>query len=240
MICRSRPIRQLFAVITLLLPSVVAEAQTRSKAVIEDEENMRNLTVFIAAKGEADSGLFGAGILAGQIPGKLYIVTAKHILEDLKGKPLIVKFYKDRTEYDAAVVKFLPDEMDGDDIAVISVTGKELPRGVAFARAASARIDYDVYTVGHPNHRIWEVSGKPAAVTGTPAGFVDFQSVMVYPGNSGGPLIANNLRFLVGMIVQDRPPQARAIDIAYILSKLNAWHIPCGIKIFSDELMGLK
>jgi hypothetical protein len=228
-----------------------AWSQTRSLAVLKDEETIRGAVVFITEKGKTDSA-WGAGIVMDfdlkTLPGGAqvrvdYIITAKHVLTDLGNVPIGVRYYKDPTEYDAAIDRPGPSENDPDDIALLRVdTPLSAPHSGGFPNGVCLPlVDYDVYMVGHPNKRLWEVSGKPAAVTAVPPGVVQFQSPVIASGNSGGALVANNLRCLVGMVIHDDPPQASAISVQAIASKLKAWHIPHAIQIpRNNDLVGLK
>ena len=209
-----------FAVASGLLLAGFLSGQTRSRAVADDEEQIKRLTVLIDTDGS-----YGAGIIVGMKGTTAYIATAAHVLRPMvDSKSLKVTFYPDGDVHDAAIEKLPPI---GDvDIAAISVKDKQFQKPLRFDCVGVARFDYDVYMVGHPNHRLWEVSGKPDAVVAVKDGEIQFQSALVMRGNSGGALIANNLRLLVGMVVSDEPPHGEAIEISALMAAVSSWKIP--------------
>lgn len=210
--------------------------QTRSRAVADDEEQIKRLTVFM----ETD-GSYGAGIIVATGGTTVYIATAAHVLRPMAdSKSLKVTFYPDGDVHDAAI-EHLPALGDV-DIAAISVKDKQFQKRLHFDCVGVARFDYDVYMVGHPNHRLWEVSGKPDAVVAVKDGEIQFQSALVMRGNSGGSLIANNLRLLVGMVVSQEPPHGEAIEISTLIATLSSWKIPVMLSTASIDrfLEGLK
>jgi hypothetical protein len=203
-------------------------AQTRSQLVIEDEERMKLLTAFVSGAAndqeskDGNTDIWGAGIIVGMSAGKYYIATAQHVIAGLNPSAIYVQFYKMEGKFPARVVAAETPPLD---LAVLVVDGVSFTSPLPFDHVGVATPNTDVYMIGHPNHYNWEISGKPDGVTRVEDGKIFFQSALVMPGQSGGALIANNLRFLVGMTISDDPPHGVAIAIETILSKLTDWKI---------------
>jgi hypothetical protein len=61
-------------------------------------------------------------------------------------------------------------------------------------------------------------------------GVISYDSVLISEGTSGGPLLANNLRLLVGMQTSEGNAEVNhALDIFYLEKQLVDHDIPCDL-----------
>lgn len=247
---------------TLLALAAVLPTQLggqRSRLVAQDEEAMRTMTVALikapvdanadAAKANLNE-VFGAGIIVAVKDNRTYIVTACHVVDDLLGerKRIVVEFYDRRFFYADVESRTYRKgcanlkEADPDDWSVVSVLAKPTEQ-LPFHNIGRAKPGYDVYVVGHPENGMWQISGRPGIVTSLENSVIRFDSVLVLSGNSGGPVLANNLRLLVGMQMSKGSGQVNyALDVSYIRQRLQDNNLPCdlGSALSDNPLADLK
>lgn len=173
-------------------------------------------------------GETGAGIVAGQIGYKVFILTAWHVVENAEA--IIVQF-------NGVSWKDYPARLHGQvnfdlDIAVLVA---EVPwnEGVQFFNYREA--DYDdlkkgdpVTAVGHPYGAAWSVN-KMNSITNERFGTyeVSFTAMGIQPGFSGGPLLDRKKNRLLGMITRVEPNStAVAVTFNEIKRYLTDWSIP--------------
>jgi hypothetical protein len=226
-----------------LLAQFAPLAAQKAALVVQDEEAMRSMTVLIKANAMAEGSKanptygHGAGIVIAVKDDRTYIVTACHVVDELLDdrSRLVAEFYDHKT-FDADIWpgtyrKGCKEGPEEDDWSVLSVKTKPSLK-LPFDKIGHAKPYDDVYVVGHPKGDLWQISGRPGIVTSREGSIIRFDSVAVLDGNSGGPVLANNLRLLVGMQIRAENGQvSHALDISYLRDRLQSpqWQIPCNL-----------
>ena len=82
-----------------------------------------------------------------------------------------------------------------------------------------------VLPVGHPNGVRWFLPVTSDTVTRLDRGEVNFQSSLLAPGHSGGPLMSSSGHW-VGLLTADAPPFGRAASAESVLRRLIDWRVP--------------
>jgi hypothetical protein len=174
------------------------------------EEQIKNLVVVVRSEAGA-----GAGIVFGEEPGQLYILTANHVVrrggESAKAVDVECRWLPGKR-----IKAQLLDTADATlDIAVLTAAVTVPANLLHFDRlgdpAKLSRGDA-VFSLGHPNGNIWESNVRPDAVSQNDGVHLFFQSDFIRPGHSGGALL-NDKWELVGLLRSDEPPHGEAIGI---------------------------
>jgi cytolethal distending toxin subunit A len=194
---------------------------------IEQAEDLaQRMVVMIDGKFGEDTTI-GAGIVFDKRPDSLYIVTANHVVRrgtteasDVRVRLLMLPGER----LPAKLLDAFPDH----DIAVLRVEGLS-----AFQRdLESLRLDRlgdvgavksrdEVYTIGQPNAKRWDVSAGGDRITRLDGEAFAFQSFAVAPGSSGGALF-DAKRLLIGLVQKDAPPGAEALRVDVMTRVLQA------------------
>lgn len=234
--------RTILLIVSFLAGLLPAAAQ-KAALVARDEEAVRNMTVALIKAPAGPSAppsnaspndVVGAGFIVAVREDRTYILTACHVLDELltSAPRLVVElydrqfFYADTSTRRRATCRAEPEKDDWDVISIPAKPSVKLP----FDRIGYARKDYDIYVVGHPTLDLWQISGRPGIVTSRDESLIRYDSVPVLTGTSGGPILANNLRLLVGMQVGGESGRVNhALDISYLRDRLKAADIPCDL-----------
>jgi cytolethal distending toxin subunit A len=204
-------------------PSASAPAQGLSTDQAEDQA--QRLVVMIDGK-FGDESSIGAGIIFDRRPDSLYIVTANHVVRRgtteagaigvrlvmLPGARLPAKLLEPFTDRDLAVLR-----VDGVSAFERDLAPLRLDR---LGDLEAVKVRDEVYTIGQPNGRRWDVSAGGDRITRVDEGFA-FQSSGVAPGSSGGALF-NAQWLLIGLVQKDAPPSAEAIRADVVMRVLRA------------------
>jgi len=184
-------------------------------------DEARDLVVRIDAYLQGlDLPSFGAGIvIAAPTTTELYVVTAKHVVEDGARFDVSLAFRPDAVR--AGRVLWVSEDRD---IAVLSISVPEddvtRVRGsftrLGNPRALSARSD--VYPVGCPSGDCWLQPTADQVTTPGPV-VLEFQSAFVREGHSGGGLFDDTWE-LVGMVTQGDLRRAEAVPVDLLLSEV--------------------
>ncbi len=217
------------AVLALLLalasgPRAAAEPSAADGA----EEESRHLIVLISGKLD-DGETSGAGILVGSAEGKLYAVTANHVVRygERTARDLTVRL---RANRDARFPARLRPHFDPDlDLAVLEVDQSAVGSGaIPFRRwtpAASVERGDAVFHTGFPSGRPWRTNLRPDRAAELVGDSIYFESNSIAPGDSGGGLFDEKW-MLIGMIRSDQPPEGRALRSERIIDALEEWGYP--------------
>src|SRR4030095_7154190 len=168
-----------------------------------DRDGAKAGVVMIRSKLSAGDA-FGAGIVVAASAQDVYIVTAKHLLDrGGKASEVKVQFSPRRGEwFDARILDLQDAELDLAALAVRlppSVTSSMLKGQGAVASSSLSR-GSDVYPLGYPATRAWDLPVAADKVASFSSVRVTFQTQFVREGNSGGPLLDACGR-IVGMVV---------------------------------------
>jgi tetratricopeptide (TPR) repeat protein len=193
-----------------------------------DRDGAKDGVVMIRSKLPAGEA-FGAGIVVAAAGQDAYIVTAKHLVErGGKANEVKVQFSQRRGEwFDARIL----DLQDADlDLAALlvrlppSVTPTML-KGQGAAPSASLSRGSDVYPLGYPQSRAWDLPVAADKVASISSVKVTFQTQYVREGNSGGPLL-DACGHIVGMVILWEAPNADAVRIESVLDTVARWSLP--------------
>jgi hypothetical protein len=234
--------RQESVCIFLLLALNSAFSQEESQERMVD--SLRTNVVRIEAKED------GFGFIVGERGGRLYVVTARHVVvgrdEEPTTGPVKVKLeFYDRIGklYDA---ELLGTHDTARDLAVLTVSA---PLGVEWAKECLAGAERQkrgtpVWFVGRD--REWKPSVSPGRLLAGPSldGLLEIDGMSVKPGSSGGPAISDN--GIIGMIETDSAENTRILSVDFIKKALEEWHHPWDLLVHDspptvpDDLDAIK
>jgi ankyrin repeat protein len=187
------------------------------------------LVVMISAQ-LGDSPTVGAGIIFGRAKGKLYVVTANHLVRrgSAVARDIHLRF---RDAQDVEVGAVLSPHFDRDsDVAVLEVD-----------QGASRRLDPcslflfqlndgntlkrgdNVHSVGNPQGVGWGMSVLPEAIAVVESQRILFQSTFLGPGLSGGALLDAD-GGITALIQSDQQPYGVARRFSAIIPQLRGWN----------------
>lgn len=195
-----------------ILPSVVnisVEPKTPKPGMTDKEKQDQLLQYFMQRRGDMSSlldSVSGSGVLIGRKDNLGYVLTNNHVVRPLNDNSELKLTFHQRedgsTEYNRTTV------ISGDDVRIvgsdrlsdIAVIEFAMPheldiKPVEFADSDKAEIGENVLALGNPlgfNHSITQgiISGKSRDLgTGISIEKLFQTSVVIQPGNSGGPLV---------------------------------------------------
>ena len=177
-----------------------------------------------------DGTQMGAGIIVAVTAREVYVATANHMVRRGGGRASSIELqfasapgrwvnatlldFLDRDLDVAAVVAPLPANFNGAALKTIFA-----------GPAQQLRREMDVYALGYPRERLWNLSVVPDKVASTTTSRIVFQSNFVQPGNSGGALLDGCGR-IVGMVTETDPPEATAVRVDSVLDLVRSWNLP--------------
>ncbi len=184
---------------------------------------------------------FGGGIIFGLFKDRLYVATARHLVVNFNGrvdkKPFTIFLsFLPGEEFQANVANESNEELDLAVLIVSNVKKKgvnidQIPFHLLGDPALLQRGD-EVYAIGYPNQRPWELPGTPDGFQSVLGKTIRFQTSFVRVGNSGGGLFDANW-YLVGMVrdtgSKDSPSGGTAVPIDQILKQLAEWNFTVGL-----------
>lgn len=196
--------------------------------------DLRQNTVRIEARFGEEPPELGFGFIVGERSGRLYAVTAYHVVadpHDAPGRPPVkvkVELFTHREEMIEATL--LPKHDIPHDLAVITFPP---PDGFQWNRKCLGSDDEqngmtDVMFVGR--NQQWYVPTSAVKISSEQpedARF-DIDDLAIRPGSSGGPVIASS--GIVGMILRDSSEGAQALTIGMIRTDFNKWQFPFDLK----------
>jgi|SRR5215213_2789256 len=178
-----------------------------------DADGVKNLIVMIDCS-IGDTPSYGAGIIFAIENGRMYIVTANHVVRrgDEQAKQIKVKF---RWLPGETVVANLLDNFDNNlDLAVLSITKLRQLGDITgkiplekLRQSAEVGRRSNVYALGYPNRKPWDLSIDPDKVSDIRPNAITFRSNFVAVGHSGGALLDEEYS-VIGLIQEDNPPDA--------------------------------
>jgi hypothetical protein len=209
-------------------PGAGMPAQVRTSA--QAQESAQELVVMIESRlGDEDS--VGAGIIFDKRVDSLYIVTANHVVRRGAMEAGDIRVRLKMLPGERFTARLL-DSFTSQDLAVLRVDGlTKFERDLASLRldrlgdANAVQARDEVYTIGQPNGKRWDVSVGGDLVTRVEGTAFAFRSLSVAPGSSGGALL-NAQGLLIGLVQRDAPPAAEAIRIDVVTRVLKAGDYP--------------
>ena len=208
------------AAVGLLAGYATAQAQNRT-AMPDAAANLVVKVIAFTDSSEVDQT--GAGIVMAA-SNRVIIATAAHVvLAAAHGGHIRVVFhFAPNDTLNVAVDKSDPDL----DLAVLSLSADRIraPR-FEFDRLGdpwALRIGDPVIPVGCPDGVCWEPPISPDRLIGVHERGIAFESFFISPGSSGGALF-NRYWEVLGLVVEKRDPQGRALSIRQVTERLKAW-----------------
>ncbi|HEV2986794.1 MAG TPA: serine protease, partial [Candidatus Angelobacter sp.] len=216
--------RLIFAVLLLLWPAAAQRARPPSVAVQPQGTDdlagtLRQNVIRIQAQLQAGPEN-GFGFIVGESEGRLYIVTAYHVVNDKEQvgeskSNVKVSFYGDQgNSYSAQVLAtHMPTPHD---LAVLTVPS---PPGFQWIRKclATAKLTRGTSVWSIARGEEWMVQGRPGAVASDrPSAdqIIQLDEMKVMRGSSGGPAVSND--GIIGMILTDSADNTKALTIDFI------------------------
>jgi hypothetical protein len=221
-----------FPVATVIVVAALFLAPQRPAAAADPHQlamDLRQNTVRIEARFAEETPELGFGFIVGEREGRLYAVTAYHVVadpHDAPGRPPVkvkVELFTHREEMIEARSLALHDGPH--DLAVITFPA---PDGFQWNRKClgteQQRAMTDVTFVGR--NQQWYVPTSTVKISSEQPEDERFaiDDLAVRPGSSGGPLIASS--GIVGMILRDSSEGAQALTIGMIRTDFNKWGFP--------------
>ena len=175
----------------------------------------------------------GAGLVVALTPKEVYVATANHLLR--RGgvaSSIQLQFYSRPGEwFDARLLDLRDPELDlGAVVVPLPPTINATTLRTVAAAASQLRRGMDVYPLGFPRERPWNMPVAADKVASTNTSRVFFQSQYVQPGNSGGALLDSCGR-TVGMVTATEPPEAEAVRIESVLDAVRMWKLPAPLSL---------
>jgi len=223
-VCR---VRSLVAVALTLLTSVVTRAQSARGENMA--LSMRSNVVQVAAHfGAGTSPLQGFGFIVGADSGRVYIVTANHVVrgdgpDEVDRAPTVIFFQDPGHPYTGELLSTSLSRSEG-DLAVIRV---QAPSAYTWNRNVQAAEpparDTEVWFVGKLGE--WYVPTRPGSVNEVELrGTIRVDGLPVSTGTSGAPLISEN--GIVGMVVTDGSVFSEATPLDLVKRAIEKWNYP--------------
>ncbi|MEP6390342.1 MAG: serine protease [Halioglobus sp.] len=179
---------------------------------------------------------FGAGIVVGARAGRIYIVTANHVVRSGRSEASDIKVrfhFLPGEKFDAKLL----DNKDRDmDVAILSVnaSGGQVPESEfkfkILGDSDTLERGSDVHPLGNPGAKAWGVALRPEKVASRKATEIAFQSSYIQGGHSGGALL-DGCGDIVGLIVRDNAPNGEAVRIESVLELLKQWNYPLNLQL---------
>lgn len=201
-------------------------------------ENAKKGVVKITVHKPNDRVETGAGIVVAAAQDTVYVLTALHVIFNIELDDAST-LEQSRIEVSFFTAPQLPfpgrlfPAFDEDlDLAVVAVnvqgvSGIDFQPKLRLADAAKVRELEQIVALGHPSANNWQLSagnlGKIESLQ------VLFSGDAVYPGNSGGALLDNNLN-LLGVVTRRSAETGYAVRISVALDKLSEWHVPVQLR----------
>jgi formylglycine-generating enzyme required for sulfatase activity len=168
----------------------------------------------------------GAAFLVGEKDGKLYYLTAAHVIADPKS--IKVQFYKGATVAGQLVKSNQPL-----DVAVVSCAkpaGFTPPPSFALAKTSEKNLQ-SVIVAGHPLGNYWDInfnSNVKSTEYDLDERLFTLAPIGIAPGNSGGPVL-NQQYELLGLAARVDQVNAVCVDAATLLRACQTWEIPLNL-----------
>lgn len=195
---------------------------------------MRKGVVKITASPQENISKVGSGIIIGQDPSSIYIVTASHVVRG-DSHPTVEFFPQVGRPFQAKVL-ISEVQADTNGIAVVRVS-EELSRVpeivvLGLDKRPHFQPASPILMIGHPR-----IIGVPWAITkGEIIGQVERSirfSGLVEEGNSGGPLIFDGK--ILGVITGTFREFSEAVPVEIVKLVLDGWSIPMSVTLRSQS-----
>ena len=169
----------------------------------------------------------GAGLVVGRKDGQVYVVTAGHVVRNLRESARDIKIQFSNNPGEEIAATLWPTEFDkGVDLAVLIVPEASVPKSIVSLKSLPvARLSDEVeigegaFLLGQPGGNNWSGNKSPEKITSVTSTAIEVESPSVVPGMSGGATFDEGLR-IIGLIVEAENGLARAIPLKFLKETL--------------------
>ena len=214
---------------TLLILFILASA------LAGRSQNLESVVPYIRSMGGNGKEMeTGAGIIVGNEKGKVFILTAFHVVEE--SKEIKVEFRQGWREYQGRLYSKIQKEMD---IAVIEVT---VPLGelkfvpIQVGEVKNLLQGQGVLSIGHPVGSKW-LRNTQNKILSTEYDFdprrISMEKNGINPGCSGGPIFKDG--DLIGMVTETSGVEVLGIKADLFTRILKAWQIPTNLLVNKEK-----
>ncbi len=203
----------------LLLPLAYALRLPAQERLIAAVENLKPNTVAITTKFANGESANGFGFITGEKDGKLYIVTAGHVLHNQEGlKSILVQFYTSLRKYPAEEETWFEGD---DDLSLLTLPKpSDLSWQTQYADF-SPKAYGAVRFIGHNKDWVSPLAGEITKISNNRINFI---IGTIQPGTSGAPLLTEN--GIIGLILEDEKAASYALSLTRIRELIGAARYP--------------
>jgi hypothetical protein len=223
-----RPIHRRLTLAHLLIGLTFAPSLVGAQ--MPGQEEAERVVVMVRARFDAEEQ-WGAGLVVGARAGRLYVVTANHVVR--RGATVANVTVSLRTLpgewHPARVLDHADRQLDVAMLALIGQPGQPLA-GDPFPSAIlgspeTLKVGDDLRAIGNPLGSAWHVNLSPFKYRKTDGDRFSFEAPLVQKGHSGGGVFDPGWR-LIGMLIRDEPPDGVAISISRLVAQVKDWGYP--------------
>jgi len=190
------------------------------------EDRIKPLLVMISAQFD-NASKDGAGIIIDHNVGRLYVVTANHVVREgpREAKSVKVRFHWLPGEsFEAKLADNFDVSLDVAVLVVADAARLHIPAlpFEALGDTTQLRREHRVHSIGYPRATPWFSRPSPDIVASASTETIQFEAAWIGPGYSGGGLF-NDRWQLVGLIQRDDPPIGEAMPVERLFGRLRQW-----------------
>ncbi len=180
----------------------------------------------------------GAGIALGMKRGKLYIMTAAHVVKSkIHGSADNIKVILKRSPREYYYAELVDCDLERDFAVLITQRiANEFDVESVVKFAVEYEYKYDpgekVKVIGHPKNHLWQEITTKTVKSNNPS-LMHLERSSIDHGNSGGPVLSESHR-LVGMVTAVKGDEAQALKITEIVKVLETWGINYRTRFAAD------
>jgi hypothetical protein len=175
---------------------------------------------------------WGAGLVVGTRPDRLYIATANHVVR--RGSSVAADVTISLRSFPgewfpAQVLDHADRHLDLAVLAVIGQPAQRLPgnpfRFAILGSPELLKLGDDLHAIGNPLGNAWHTNLTPFKYRRADGDRFSFEAPLVQKGHSGGGVFDPGWH-LMGMLIRDEPPDGVAVSIGRLIAQLKEWDYP--------------
>lgn len=218
-----------------LAAALYAAVSSRAATPVDGAEEPALHLVAMLRGTVAGSPVAAAAVIFGTAHGRLYLVTANHVVRRGGEEATDLRLRLRLLPGEELPAELLPERDRQLDLAVLllrdakklGVPLADLPFDRLGDSGALERGD-PVFSAGRAGGVPWWTNLEPDRVVRRAGTHVELQSPLIRQGQSGGALFDSRRR-LVGLVVADAAPNSRAVRIESVLEVLEGWGYPISL-----------
>ena len=199
-------------------------------AQMSGQAEAEHIVVMVRARFDTEEQ-WGAGLVVGARAGRLYIVTANHVVRRAATVAHVTVSLRTLPGewHPARVLDHADRHLDVAMLVVVGQPGQPIAGGpLPFAILGSPEtlnVGDDLRAIGNPLGSAWHVNLTPFKYRKADGDRFSFEAPLVQKGHSGGGVFGPGWR-LMGMLVHDEPPDGVAVSISRLVARLKDWGYP--------------